>query len=66
MHAHTPQYMHNMSKTMSGFISFFYCSQSGVQVVSPSRRWYRPPILPIIKSKSQTTFSKIVTTPLVW
>ena len=28
----------------SWIISFFYCSPSGVQVVSPSRRWYRPPV----------------------
>ncbi len=40
------------------FISFFYCSPSGVQVVSPSRRWYRPPVvgiaLPSLVSPSNT------------
>ncbi len=40
-------------------ISFFYCSPSGVQVVSPSRRWYRPPVagiaLSLLVSPSHTT-----------
>ena len=43
-----------MYKDVQRFISFFYCSWSGVLVVLPSGCWYRPPIagiaLPLLVS----------------
>ncbi len=65
---------------VSCFISFSYCSRSGVLVVSPSGCWYRPPVagiaLPSLVSPSSQVYipnsdrlagewDKIVTTPLV-